>query len=145
MNDEKTFMEETVDLDDTRIRQDNPDLMIEDITYAITKNRMILNQSVSPDELVSVASFMLHDIVKIVAEYSEKMDEEPIPPSRIMEKIVDVARAYALIETGMKPEEALEVIGINPKSAVPHYTNVNTGERITQEEFDELKKSNRKK
>ncbi len=83
-----------------------------DIALGIMKNKAIVNHTDSPDEMISLCAFIVSLTVDTIEKYSLTSHVEELSRQDIKNKILSGVQVYELIDSGMTPEEAMEVIGI---------------------------------
>lgn len=86
----------------------NPDMII----LGISRDFSVINKTHSPDEMFSLAVYMLNNTMEVIMAYEENIEipkEEKVDKSELMDRVQSIIHTYSLINAGMTPEEAANV------------------------------------
>ena len=93
-----------------------------DILVGLTKDKKLINNSASPDELLSVISYLMSHAANTVSEYILKYNDDgkydKLTKNDLLHKMMSAAQMYDLIEAGYTADEAGKIVGI--PGAVSH-------------------------
>ena len=85
-----------------------------EVVLGFRRDLSYINNTKSPDEMFSVACSMMHQTIKVIAEYGEKIDNDEMQDKeKTKTHMLNILRSYDLVDAGMTAEEAVEIVGID--------------------------------
>lgn len=87
---------------------ENPDMIV----LGTTRDFTIVNKTHLPDEMFSLAVYMLNNTMETIIAYEESIEvpqEERVNKSELMDRAQSIIHTYSLIGAGMTAEEATDV------------------------------------
>ena len=87
-----------------------------EVILGMRKDYSFVNTSKSPDEMFSFACAIMNHTLTTLEAYNEKISPSSgALPDRegLINDVLKILNSYALVDKGMDPKEALEVLGVN--------------------------------
>lgn len=109
--------EEAIDEKAERLGRD-PSKGSGEVIFGVNDKYQVINTTESPDEMLSMCSFLMHITIDTIYQYSKNQcgpDDEPLDKRELREKLISAESLYNLTDAGMTPEEAMDVLKFKGK------------------------------
>ena len=83
---------------------------------SVNSQYRIENKTISPDQLLSLTTMLMNYTAMMLSKYTEKYPEidggGPVTYQEVLDKMVQASNIYKLVDSGMSPEDASEIMGM---------------------------------